>query len=121
MSMKNSSDTIGNRTRDLPACSAVPQTTASPRTKWDVVYLKTSMSVINQIRTFVCQTVVLQGEQGWTLLQSNIAQSLRSRTGNTRFKNEYLISLCYTEYTCMYIACCNCIICKKSHFYIFSA
>jgi hypothetical protein len=23
MSMKNSSDTIGNRTRDLPACSAV--------------------------------------------------------------------------------------------------
>jgi hypothetical protein len=25
MSMKNSSDTIGNRTRDLPARSAVPQ------------------------------------------------------------------------------------------------
>ena len=30
--MKNSSDTIGNRTRDLPACSAVPQPTALPRT-----------------------------------------------------------------------------------------
>jgi hypothetical protein len=29
--MKNSSDTIGNRTRDLPACSAVPQATAPPR------------------------------------------------------------------------------------------
>jgi len=28
MSMKNSSDTIGNRTRDLPTCSAVPQPTA---------------------------------------------------------------------------------------------
>jgi hypothetical protein len=27
MSMKNSSDKIGNRTRDLPACSAVPQPT----------------------------------------------------------------------------------------------
>jgi hypothetical protein len=26
--MINSSDTIGNRTRDLPACSAVPQPTA---------------------------------------------------------------------------------------------
>jgi len=25
MSMKNSSDTNGNRTRDLPTCSAVPQ------------------------------------------------------------------------------------------------
>jgi len=31
MSMKNSSDTIGNRTRDLPACSAVPQPAAPPR------------------------------------------------------------------------------------------
>jgi hypothetical protein len=28
MSMKNSNDTIGNRTRDIPACSAVPQLTA---------------------------------------------------------------------------------------------
>jgi hypothetical protein len=27
--MKNSSDTIGNRTRDLPTCSAVPQPTAA--------------------------------------------------------------------------------------------
>jgi len=31
MSMKNSSDTIGNRTRELPICSAVPQPTAPPR------------------------------------------------------------------------------------------
>jgi hypothetical protein len=30
MSMKNSSDTIGNRICDLPACSAVPQPTAPP-------------------------------------------------------------------------------------------
>jgi hypothetical protein len=29
--MKNSNDTIGNRTRDLPACSAVPQQTAPLR------------------------------------------------------------------------------------------
>jgi len=28
--MKNSNDTIGNRTRDLPACSAVPQPTEPP-------------------------------------------------------------------------------------------
>jgi hypothetical protein len=31
MSMKNSNNTIGNRTRDLPACSAVTQPTAPPR------------------------------------------------------------------------------------------
>ena len=30
--MKNSNDTIGNRTRDLLACSAVPQPTAPLRT-----------------------------------------------------------------------------------------
>jgi len=29
--MKNFSDTIRNRTRDLPACSAVPQPAATPR------------------------------------------------------------------------------------------
>jgi hypothetical protein len=32
MWMKNTNHTIGNRTRDLPACSAVPQPTALPRT-----------------------------------------------------------------------------------------
>ena len=31
MPIKNSSDTIGNRTRDLPYCSAVPKLTAPPR------------------------------------------------------------------------------------------
>ena len=31
ISIKNSKDTIGNRTRDLPACFAVPQPTAPPR------------------------------------------------------------------------------------------
>ena len=36
--MKKSSDTIGNRTRDLPACSALPQLTAPPRApKADIV------------------------------------------------------------------------------------
>jgi hypothetical protein len=31
MSIKNSHDTIGNRTRELLACRAVPQPTAPPR------------------------------------------------------------------------------------------
>jgi hypothetical protein len=31
MSMKNSNDTIGNRNRDLPVCTAVPELTAPPR------------------------------------------------------------------------------------------
>ena len=37
MSMKNSSVTIGNLTRDLPTCSVVPQPTALPRSP-DILY-----------------------------------------------------------------------------------
>jgi len=40
--MTNSNDIIGNRTRDLPACSAVSQTTAPPgapnNIRWKVNY-----------------------------------------------------------------------------------
>jgi len=32
--MKNSNDAIGNQTRDLPACSVVPQPTCTPDTDW---------------------------------------------------------------------------------------
>ena len=40
--MKNSDDTIGNGIRDLPACSAVPQPSASPRAPdvLHVMYIK---------------------------------------------------------------------------------
>jgi len=34
--MKHSNDTIGNRTRDLPTRSAVPQPTVPPRTPFTV-------------------------------------------------------------------------------------
>jgi hypothetical protein len=35
MSMKNSNDTIKNRTRDLPVCSTVPQPTAPLRALYE--------------------------------------------------------------------------------------
>jgi len=38
--MKNSNDIIGNRTRDLPACSAVPQPTAPPRAPMSLFVIK---------------------------------------------------------------------------------
>jgi hypothetical protein len=38
VSIKNYNDTIGNRTRDLPVCSAVPQPTAPPRGPINGVY-----------------------------------------------------------------------------------
>jgi len=36
MAMKNSSDTVGNRNRDFPACSAMPKPTAPPRVSHQV-------------------------------------------------------------------------------------
>jgi len=46
MSMKKTNYTIGNRTRDLPACSAVPQPTASPRTLYIYIYIYISGKAI---------------------------------------------------------------------------
>jgi hypothetical protein len=46
MSMKNSSDTMGNRTRDFPVCSAVPQPTASPRAPNFLNYLRIIIIII---------------------------------------------------------------------------
>ena len=40
MSMKNSSDTSENRTRDLPTCSAVTQPTALRRSPYLITYVK---------------------------------------------------------------------------------
>ena len=44
---KDSSDTIGNRTRDLPTCSAVPQPTAPPRTVSLMFFTEGLSSVYN--------------------------------------------------------------------------
>ena len=49
MSMKNSSDTIGNRTRDLPACSAVPQPTVPPRAPLLAICVHLSLSAISPL------------------------------------------------------------------------
>ena len=40
MSVKNSNETIGDRTRDLPACSAMPQPTAPPRASITVIKVR---------------------------------------------------------------------------------
>ena len=45
VSMKNSNDAIRNRTCDLPACSAVPQPTASPHALIDTCVLNVKIKV----------------------------------------------------------------------------
>jgi len=44
-SMGNSNDSVGNRTCDLPACSAVPQPTAPPRRLRPVQNMETDLNV----------------------------------------------------------------------------
>ena len=44
--MTNSNDTIGNRTRNLPACSAVPQPTAPPHTRDE---LRKAMTIVRAL------------------------------------------------------------------------
>jgi len=47
MSIRNSDGTIGNRTRDFPACSAVPQPTAPPRAPFLDMYRYEFMTLVS--------------------------------------------------------------------------
>jgi len=69
--MKNSNDTIGNRTRDLPACSALPQPTASPRAS--IVYCVFNNIKVNGGRKVTCAVHVGH----WVQLQYVVYRVLR--------------------------------------------
>ena len=66
MSMKDSNDTIGNRTRDSPVCSAVPQPTAPPRTS-DTLMMHVVKTVsdkrIGLGRVFEWKDVIVENKQ----------------------------------------------------------
>jgi len=52
MSVKNANDTFGNRTQDLPACSAVPQQAEPLHTLTvNVVYLVIHISIAFVLRS----------------------------------------------------------------------
>ena len=54
--MNHSSDTIGNRTRDLPTCSAVPQPTALPRAPIIDLYILIFKAKIGKRKTIDTET-----------------------------------------------------------------
>ena len=59
--MEKSIDTIGNRTRDLPACSAVPQPTAPPRDSTYYIILYYNIMVPpSHMRSLVYRNVVMR-------------------------------------------------------------
>jgi hypothetical protein len=72
--MKNPNDAIGNRTRDLPACSAAPQPTAPPRAPllWimseDILYLSVvspdvKMELLTTSEMSTIQSVIYKVQQ----------------------------------------------------------
>jgi hypothetical protein len=82
-SIKNSNDTIGNRTRDLPACSAVPQPTAQPRVpcatgKWVICYRRFGTLYRSHLQgsRFQERACSLTSEEGTVTLCRNVSNKL---------------------------------------------
>ena len=73
MSMENSSDTIGNRTRDLPTCSAVPQPTAPPRAPVVYVMLEISEALVRLSRNVRVTKIV---KVKWSRYRPGVAQTV---------------------------------------------
>ena len=71
--MENSNDTIGDLTRDLPACSAVPQPTALPRAPSDKVVGSGNNELAGMCKEEVDTTVVLLFRQlaRWSKINGN--------------------------------------------------
>ena len=91
MSMKNSNDTIGNRTRDLPTCSAVPQPTAPPRAP-----IKSDISRSNITNLNLIRPIRGQRPAEWNSTQDT-ATSVCCVTGQHNLANQYLRGLCSTS------------------------
>jgi hypothetical protein len=58
MLMKHSNDTIGNRTRDLPTCSAVPQPIAPPRAPQNLPLAFRNSDLLSTFPTLPLSTVI---------------------------------------------------------------
>jgi hypothetical protein len=69
MSMKNSNDTIRNRTRDLPVCSAVPQPTTPLCAPFNKILTKKSPFSLRLTQHTSCKVVYIT--EGYTKTSSN--------------------------------------------------
>jgi hypothetical protein len=82
MATKNSKDTIGNRTRDLPDFGAVPQSTASPRSR----HVETNLIHFNAMqctnRPFIYRFVPIrrQNFHAWRIYFLKMGVAISSET-----------------------------------------
>ena len=86
--MKNSSDTIGNRTRDLPTCSAVPQPTALPRA------LKYSNSISTKPPVSGVSDLRMMSQVGRVreVVSAYISVSLQSEMWRIQYTSAYVVA-----------------------------
>ena len=99
MSVKNSSDTIGNRTRDLPVFSAVPQPTAPPRAPilHIYIYIYTYIYIyILVFPTYICH---------FSIILTQFGQQPPARTSSTR--TFYIVSCKFCIIKVLQILHCN--------------
>jgi len=78
MSMKISNDIIGNRTRGLPTCSAVPQPTAPPRTpfiRWHCIKTDLKKRGVRMWNSFIISRQGQMGREGGGAVTMNTVTS----------------------------------------------
>jgi len=83
LSLKNCSDTIGNRTRDLPTFGAMPQLTAPPHTLQGVEGRKlntTCLQPTDGLSLILHTDKVTQIEQSSSLLLLSVSESSSSQS-----------------------------------------
>ena len=85
MSMKNSNETIGNRTRDLPTCSAVPQPITLPRAHNRTTY-RTKVTVQEMNRLMRTLKYSLQ-----KVRKTDTCRSRHIFSENTHFRYKILV------------------------------
>ena len=118
--MKNSNDTIGNRTRDLPSCSAVPKLTAPLRAPLLWIMSVYSSVVSRKVKTELVTTFEI------STIKSAIYKAKQSTktTGNAMKLRELFIVLTYNPrfevLTAVVSRCatnklfCHCTLCSNS-------
>jgi hypothetical protein len=83
MPMKNSNDTIGNRSRDLPTCSAVPQPTAPPPRGPEI-----NSRACFWVSTGPCPSLMFSlSSQHWIFLFIFFIETPRADSGPTKWLN----------------------------------
>jgi hypothetical protein len=92
--MKNSSENIGNRTRNLPACSSVPQPTASPRALGLDIKRDKSFCLWNKLRSHF--SIIQLVEQCLNQLRHRVPPEKNSKNKKLPFVPSSIKILPYT-------------------------